>query len=109
MTKVEGGPWDGFEIISTYTDEDAVRDGVLHVFEMRGSMKDRVTAAVWGAFTRTLMGVMTDVTGLCRAWDFMAAQPPDADGWRAAEYQGRKLWLIPNEVGGLTLMFPEDY
>ena len=21
----------------------------------------------------------------------------------------RKLWLIPNEVGGVTLMFPEDY
>lgn len=29
------------------------------------------------------------------------------------EYEGschvRALWLIPNEVGGLTLMFPEDY
>jgi len=22
---------------------------------------------------------------------------------------GRRLWLLPNEVGGLTLMFPEDY
>lgn len=22
---------------------------------------------------------------------------------------GRRLWLIPNELGGLTLMFPEDY
>jgi len=29
------------------------------------------------------------------------------DGWR--DYQGKRLWLIPNEVGGLTLMFQEDY
>ena len=34
--------------------------------------------------------------------------PPD-DGWRVGEYRGKRLWLIPNEVRGLTLMFPEDY
>jgi len=31
------------------------------------------------------------------------------DGWRTGDYQGKRLWLIPNELGGLTLMFPEDY
>ena len=31
------------------------------------------------------------------------------DGWRVGEYDGKKLWLIPNENGGLTLMFPSDY
>ena len=30
-------------------------------------------------------------------------------GWRTGCYRGWNLWLIPNEVGGLTLMFPEDY
>jgi len=36
-------------------------------------------------------------------------RPPDGDGWRTGDYQGKRLWLVPNEVGGLTLMFPEDY
>jgi hypothetical protein len=30
-------------------------------------------------------------------------------GWCIANYQGKALWLLPNEVGGFTLMFPEDY
>ena len=25
------------------------------------------------------------------------------------DYEIRKLWLLPNEQGGMTLMFPEDY
>ena len=29
---------------------------------------------------------------------------PTSDEWEAT-----KLWLIPNEMGGLTLLFPEDY
>lgn len=32
------------------------------------------------------------------------------NGARVAEAtKARKLWLIPNEVGGITLLFPEDY
>ncbi len=34
-------------------------------------------------------------------------------GSRTANYRGKALskalWLLPNEVGGFTLMFPEDY
>lgn len=35
----------------------------------------------------------------------------DADSWRVGTHEGKgkDLWLVPNEVGGLTLMFPEDY
>jgi hypothetical protein len=31
------------------------------------------------------------------------------DGWRIGNSQGKALWLISNEVGGLTLMFLEHY
>jgi len=34
---------------------------------------------------------------------------PDEDGWRKSTYGGKELWLVPNEVRGLTLMFPDDY
>jgi hypothetical protein len=49
-----------------------------------------------------------DITPLMAAIDFMLTIAPD-DGWRTGEYQGKRLWLIPNEVGGVTVMFPEDY
>lgn len=39
----------------------------------------------------------------------MLAIPPDANSWRTGTHQDKLLWLIPNEIGGLTLMFPEDY
>jgi hypothetical protein len=39
----------------------------------------------------------------------MLAVEGDEDGWRSGTYEGKDLWLIPNEVNGLTLMFPEDY
>lgn len=34
--------------------------------------------------------------------------PPDEDSWRTGRVEGRKLWIVPNEVGGLTLMFPGE-
>ena len=34
---------------------------------------------------------------------------PDEDGWRQSTYKGKELWLVPNEVMGLTLMFSDDY
>ena len=33
----------------------------------------------------------------------------DEDGWRQSTYESKELWLVPNEVHGLTLMFPSDY
>jgi hypothetical protein len=34
---------------------------------------------------------------------------PDEDAWRTGAYEGKELWLLPNEVGGFTLLFPDDY
>jgi hypothetical protein len=36
-------------------------------------------------------------------------ETPDEDGWRKSTYEGKELWPVPNEVRGLTLMFPDDY
>jgi len=74
---------------------------------------NRVTRAVFDHFTESLgsspiTGPVANISPLMDAIRAMLAIEPD-DGWRTGDYQGKRLWLIPNEVGGLTLMFPEDY
>ena len=98
------------EPISVYTNSQAVEDGILvPVTGEPGT--NRVTRAVLDQFTKSIGDKslrITDITALMAAIRFMHRLTPD-NGWRAGIYQGKKLWLIPNEVGGLTLMFPEDY
>ena len=100
------------EPISRYTDQQAVADGVLVAVPGEDGV-NRVTRAVFDHFTESLgtspiTGSVANITSLMDAIRAMLQIEPD-DGWRVGEYQGRGLWLIPNEVGGLTLMFPEDY
>jgi hypothetical protein len=33
----------------------------------------------------------------------------EVDHGRKGNYGGKTLWLVQNEVGGYTLMFPQDY
>ena len=101
------------EVIFSYTDREAVEDGVLVAWDGPGKV-NRITRAVFDAFTTKLgsspiTGSATDVAELRRAVETMLALPPDEGGWRTGTYQDRELWLVPNEIGGLTLMFPEDY
>lgn len=116
-------PFDGFEVISTYTDGQACEDGFLVAI----AAKDRVSRTVWEY--------------LCSRVPLDNVRPEDIDAKRhdyalftsgrmvshnALEArrvyeqnigggiftlieQGRKFWIMPNELGGLTLMFPEDY
>jgi len=100
------------EPISVYTDAQGLEDGFL-VAVPGPSGVNRVTRAVFDHFvepmgTSPITGPVTDITPLMDAIRAMLQVPPD-DGWRAGEYRGKRLWLIPNEVRGLTLMFPEDY
>ena len=95
------------EPISVYTDAEAVEDGFLVSFTGPAGL-NRITRAVFDHFTRQMGPGVTDVTPLTSAIEAMLKITPD-DGWRVGTYEGKKLWLIPNEVGGLTLMFPEDY
>jgi hypothetical protein len=99
-------------IIASYTDAEALEDGLL--VAMDALPVNRVTRAVFDHFTRPmgsspLTGAVIDITPLRGAVQAMLAVEADADGWRVGAYAGKELWVVPNEVSGLTLMFPEDY
>ena len=99
------------EPISIYTDAEALEDGLLVAITGHGAV-NRVTQAVFAAFasrTGDAEAEDFDITRLITAIRQMLALTPDGGGWRTAEIDGKTLWLIPNEVSGLTLMFPEDY
>ena len=100
-------------IIITYTDRQAVEDGVLVAFPGEGNV-NRVTRAVFDHFTQpmgnsSITGPVTDTTPLGEAIRALLKDAPDQDGWRTGAFREKELWLVPNEVRGLTLMFPEDY
>jgi len=145
-------------VISRYTDEQAVDDGVL----VKVGPRDRVTRAVWDFFVQhTPLGPQPPPTwpvdlrrwfggqgteaerdtkaaalavgilaahgaaarrvyeqnsggGIwkCRAVvrdGVLARLEVDAEQARPAGAGGTTLWLMPNELGGLTVLFPEDY
>ena len=100
------------KIIYEYTDAQAIEDGVL--VEVSCGAVNRVTCAVFDHFARRLenspVGLeafdMTPLTATIRA---VLGVMPDEDGWRKSIYEGKEYWLVPNEVQGLTLMFPDDY
>jgi hypothetical protein len=101
------------DVIFEYTDRQAVEDGVLVPVSGEGGV-NRVTRAVFDYFTERMgtspiTGPVTDITPLMDAIRAVVKIPPDEGGWRTGTYQGKELWLLPNEIGGLTLMFPEDY
>lgn len=103
----------GFEVISTYTDAQAVEDGVLvDVTPLAlprtmfgGRRVTRVTRTIWTLandpeFVDQAERVLTPmVEAALRAYD---------RGWYVGDWNGQRLWLIPNG-GGYTLMVPEDY
>ena len=99
-----------FKIVYAYTDQDAVEDGVLVPIAGDGGV-NRVTRAVFDEFVTPIGDPrlkVLNVTPLMDAIRAMLKIEPD-DGWRVGVHEGKTLWLIPNEVGGLTLMFPDDY
>jgi hypothetical protein len=104
---------DDSNVIDSYTDEEALADGFLVRWD-GPEMVNRITRAVFDHFTAPLgesaiTGPVRNVTRLRAAVETVVKVPFDPDGWRAGIVDGRQLWLVPNEVGGFTLMFPEDY
>jgi len=99
-------------IIDSYTDAQALEDGVLVAWDTLPV--NRVTRAVFDHFTHPtgsspITGVVIGITPLRKVIQTMLAVEADEDGWRVGAYEGKPLWLVPNEISGLTLMFPEDY
>jgi len=100
-------------LIFEYTDSQAVQDGVLVPFAGPGKV-NRITRAVFDHFTENmgqsqLTGPVTDTTKLVVVIQTLLKRKLDESGWRKGTFRARDLWLVPNEVGGLTLMFPSDY
>jgi len=98
-------------VIFSYTDAEALADGVL--VSVDASPVNRVTRAVFDHLAPQLefrgRGPLFDLSSLRGAISAVLALKPDEGGWRRGSYEGKELWLVPNEVEGLTLMFPEDY
>ena len=102
-----------FEIIVAYTDKQALEDGVLVSVPGEGRV-NRVTRAVFDHFAKPMgsslaTGQVTDITRLQEAIRALLKVEPEEDAWRTGTYEGKELWLIPNEVAGRTLLFPDDY
>jgi hypothetical protein len=100
------------KIIHEYTDAQALKDGFLA--EVSCGAVNRVTSAVFYNYARPMENlpegeVRFDITPLTATIQAVLEVTPDEDGWRKSTYEGKELWLVPNEVQGLTLMFPSDY
>ena len=114
------------DIVSVYTDEQAVEDGVL--VRSEGVLPcpfNRVTRAVWDEFTQPMKSkgsviVMTNTTKLSQLGEAVNCKYKAGElteGWVVLEFEGHKIWAMPNEttyskiapVPGWTIMFPEDY
>ena len=100
------------KIIFEYTDAQALEDGVL--VEISCGAVNRVTRAVFYHFARAMENSPDgleafDTAPLMAAIRAVLGVMPDEDGWRQFTYEGKELWLVPNEVRRLTLMLPDDY
>ena len=117
------------DIIYTYTDEQAVEDGVL--VRAEGVLPcpfNRVTRAVWDAFTQPMGKIpqglggspVINTTKLSQLGETVNRKYKAGElteGWVILEFEVRKIWAMPNEtvyssqrpVQGWTIMFPEDY
>ena len=100
------------KVIYAYPDGQAVDDGFLVDIIRRGPL-NRVSRAVFDTFSEpmgeTPLGTVMDMTRLMGVIDTMLKVEPDSEGWRTATVEGKELWMVPNEVDGLTLLFPDDW
>jgi hypothetical protein len=124
------GLFEGAEVISTYTDAQAVEDGFL----VAVGNGNRVTAAAWAWLEEVAQEygggsppanwpvslllwfggnvALALAVGLIEVNAAAARRIYEENiggGIWNGEYLGKTVWLIPNELDGLTLMFPEDY
>jgi hypothetical protein len=105
------------EVISVYTDEDALADGTLIDItplgvRFREMPINRITCGLWHDFlpfcaaNRAAAQLEMNPQALARTMNAKLALAIFQGGiWTLPP----RLWLIENEVGGWTVMRPEDY
>ena len=98
-------------VIFSYTDAEALQDGVLFGVEEYSRHKvNRVTANVY-----TWLGGFINEEGFPQQYRELedvaieALHESKDKDLVEFQYKGKRFWFMDNEVGGKTIMFPEDY
>ena len=112
----------GFEVISTYTDAQAVEDGVLVDITavgvgFQGKPINRMTRTLWEDFQPFLAPYvvqgMTEIEAIGKVLRtkiaYAKGDPGNTGKIGDIVTIPPRLWLVRNEVGGWTAMYPEDY
>jgi hypothetical protein len=102
---------DDFPIIHSYGSEEAIRDGVLvHPYPDRWpnllvtrSVHEACTGREGRTYDQTLMPLLMDCILTVKANG--GGEPPLVLEHTAAG----TVWIMPNDLGGMTVMKPEDY
>ena len=101
------------DVIYAYTDSNALEDGVLADVNAlglktpNGKPVNRITASIAARISIDISpGPKSPDLPKLRA--MVTSCGRESKGWFIGEYDGTKLWLVDNEVGGYTLMLPED-
>ncbi len=102
---------DDFKIISSYTSEQAIEDGVLfHPYPKRWpnllitqSIHTDCNHQEGRTYDQTLVPLLMDCIMAVQA--NRKKEPPIVLNHTAVG----TVWIMPNELGGMTVMKPEDY
>jgi hypothetical protein len=119
------GLWDDAILVSSYTDEQAVEDGFLvelggndratrALYEyLRGleitTPPDRVVVDLLSFMRDSALGILKGLVGTYGREARRIYEENVGGGIWTTELLGKTVWVIPNELGGMTAMFPEDY
>lgn len=115
--------------ISVYTDSNAIDDGILIPFRTRrGDTGHRITSNAFhslnehhrpayptyedGDFLRFYFCELLALIPAALACDRRGSYLTTNFDFRVQEYSGGtsdQLWYVPNEIGGITMMRPDDY
>ena len=106
------------EIISCYTDADAIADGVIINVSAFGVIFNGLPINRMTDGAAELLNLDKKDFSLIKAdlqfiADNSAKDREDADAWGIFEpherFDNEKLWLVANEVEGYSLMMPNEY
>lgn len=99
------------EVIDSYSDAEAIEDGVIvdtgnWFLFCEGKIINRMTQTAIHKICERLNVTIQD--GLCAKISELleTARSDDGDFYIDAPF---KIWVMPNEANGLTLMLPSDY
>jgi hypothetical protein len=106
--------YEKFKILSVYTDSQAVRDGVLvDISSFRLFLNHLPLNRITGNLYAELMKYSYQNTGklrsILRTKISYASMPNDGPQDGYFYLLPPNLWAVQNEIGGYTLMLPEDY